>query len=183
MPDGTIHHAIWRRDRVQVILIFWLVSALIFDRFSSYHSSRQKKRLMQTAKRYSDANKPHLVDHFEQLAADTSPSWGYWESIYYTAITFTTIGLGDFSVGWYGLMGVLEVVTFVVVTCCGIVLFIELTCAHARHTFCTRKAHVQHVSCTCPARIQHAPSKRCGAADAHVTAPWSTPTAGTTCKF
>eukprot|EP00929_Paragymnodinium_shiwhaense_P114414 TRINITY_DN82802_c0_g1_i1.p1 TRINITY_DN82802_c0_g1~~TRINITY_DN82802_c0_g1_i1.p1 ORF type:complete len:317 (+),score=52.74 TRINITY_DN82802_c0_g1_i1:188-1138(+) len=62
---------------------------------------------------------------FEALAYDAGDHWTYGESIYYAAITFTTIGFGDYSLRWYGDHRGLEVVGLIFFATIGLVVFIE----------------------------------------------------------
>ena len=109
---------------VTVIVSFWLLSALLFESFSNYHADEARRGAREQAAIYEAAGLNHN-SYIER--AKTFTSWGFGESMYYTAITFLTIGLGDFSVAWFGRFAVLEVLLFVVVACLGISFFIELT--------------------------------------------------------
>lgn len=55
------------------------------------------------------------------------PIGRYGISLYYTAITFMTVGLGDYSVGWTGPTALVEVFSLVGVSSLGIALFLELS--------------------------------------------------------
>ena len=46
---------------------------------------------------------------YDLLAYIEGDEWGVPISIYYAAISFTTVGLGDYSLRWYGEVAYLEV--------------------------------------------------------------------------
>jgi len=81
---------------------YWLLGAAVFEGLSRVPSSRST----------SDDGE--------------TEDWGYAASVYYAAITFTTIGLGDYSVRWYGYFKELEVFCFMLFTIIGLVLFVEI---------------------------------------------------------
>ena len=58
--------------------------------------------------------------------------WGYGNAMYYAAITFPTVGFGDYSLRWYGHLRALEVSLFIVFTTIGLVLFVEFGTISAR---------------------------------------------------
>eukprot|EP00966_Prymnesium_polylepis_P215529 4991105-Prymnesium_polylepis.1 len=62
---------------------------------------------------------------FNALANAAEEDWGIPTSIYYAAITFTTIGLGDYSLRWYGPHRQFEVFFLIFFTTIGLVLFVE----------------------------------------------------------
>jgi len=113
---------------VLIIVGYWLGLAALFDFLSRRHIYLRKKDLLSRADLYR-AYFPFLTSYYENEAAGISDSWGFGNGMYYTAITFLTIGLGDYSVSWSGdeLRALLEVATFVACTCIGIVLFLELS--------------------------------------------------------
>ena len=63
---------------------------------------------------------------FEACALSVDNHWSFGQAMYYTAITFLTIGLGDYSVSWYGPYAHWEITMFVAVCTIGLTLFIEL---------------------------------------------------------
>jgi len=63
---------------------------------------------------------------FDAMAAIEGDQWGLFISFYYAAITFTTIGFGDYSLRWYGPVKDFEVFFLIVFTLFGLVCFIEL---------------------------------------------------------
>ena len=64
---------------------------------------------------------------FEELSRIEGDDWGLDIAFYYTAVTFATIGFGDYSLRWYGDHAVLEVTLLIVFTLFGLVAFIELS--------------------------------------------------------
>ena len=58
---------------------------------------------------------------FRAFSAEWGEEWHIGEAMYYTAITFLTVGLGDYSVAWYGNYALIEVLFFVASTCFGMV--------------------------------------------------------------
>ena len=63
---------------------------------------------------------------FDALAKIEGDRWSVGISLYYAAITFLTIGLGDYSLRWYGSVAVLEVLGLWLFATTGLVLFVEL---------------------------------------------------------
>jgi hypothetical protein len=69
---------------------------------------------------------------FDALAYAEGDHWGIPLSIYFAAVTFTTVGLGDYSLRWYGDLRVVEVISLIVFATAGLVLFVELANITAR---------------------------------------------------
>jgi len=63
---------------------------------------------------------------FDALAKIEGDRWSVGISLYYAATTFLTIGLGDYSLRWYGPVAVLEVLGLWLFATTGLVLFVEL---------------------------------------------------------
>eukprot|EP00931_Biecheleriopsis_adriatica_P005745 TRINITY_DN107226_c0_g1_i1.p1 TRINITY_DN107226_c0_g1~~TRINITY_DN107226_c0_g1_i1.p1 ORF type:complete len:354 (+),score=68.58 TRINITY_DN107226_c0_g1_i1:32-1063(+) len=63
---------------------------------------------------------------FEEFAHLAGDPWQYGECVYFAAITFLTIGLGDYSLRWYGEYAELEVAVFIIFTILGLAIFIEV---------------------------------------------------------
>jgi len=70
---------------------------------------------------------------FLGLADIEDDGWGYFESLYYAVITLTTVGLGDYSIRWYGDHAALEIICFLIFTSFAIVIVQEIinSCIHA----------------------------------------------------
>jgi len=95
----------------------------LFDEFSAIHARRGcHARDMEVRNQQRDG----LYTLSNITAQIPCERWGFWVGMYYSAITFLTIGLGDFSPVWYGDTAIFEVISFVACSCFGIVLFLEL---------------------------------------------------------
>lgn len=63
---------------------------------------------------------------FRMVMRKHGEQWSYFEAFYYSAITFLTIGLGDFTVNWTGDSAWPAVLLFILLTSFGLVLFAVL---------------------------------------------------------
>ena len=63
---------------------------------------------------------------YEELIIGDHEEITYFQAVYYAAITFLTIGLGDYSVPWYGDDGNISVIVFITFTSYGLVCFATL---------------------------------------------------------
>ena len=63
---------------------------------------------------------------FDALSKIEGDNWGLGISFYYAAVTFATIGFGDYSLRWYGEWRYFEVIFLIIFSLFGLVIFIEL---------------------------------------------------------
>ena len=64
--------------------------------------------------------------NFFWLARVENDYWSFLECVYYGIITLTTVGLGDFSLRWFGSVGAFEVTMLILFSIVGLAVFQEL---------------------------------------------------------
>jgi len=110
-----------------VICCYWCASAAIFNEYSAFHARSDKVDLREKADAVDAIAVTTLGAYYREEADALDPEWGFGVSMYYTAITFLTIGLGDYSVMWKRELAILELFTFVTSASLGICLFIRFS--------------------------------------------------------
>ena len=62
---------------------------------------------------------------FEGMARLNGEQWSFGEAVYFAAVTFLTIGLGDYTLGWYSKYRELAIFIFMLFSTLGMVCFLE----------------------------------------------------------